>query len=738
MHLSLNGTQRETDEAKAGTASLTRRDFLQTAAASGLLLMRSSSFDGKTQPQLDSLWYRRAYRRNVIDMHISDWSEKFLSEFNPENYVEMLRLAQVKSAVVCAQSHVGLSNFPTKIGRTHNGMKGKDHLRRVIELCHTNGIGVQLYFSVIFDRWAYENHPDWRVILVNGKEAAEKSRQGLNCPNSPYRDYVAARIEEICDQLEFEGIRFDMTFWPAVCYCSHCQKRFETEVGGALPKVIGWEDPGWVSFQRRREAWLIDFANFLTQKVKSLKPNSSVEHQASTYTHSWRLGVTEKLSHANTFLQGDFYGDASQGSFVRKLFHNLSENLPFGFETSVMVSLQNHTAKKTKELLRTKAHACLADSGAFIFIDAIDPVGTLNRSVYEQMGEIFEETKHYEKYLGGKLCQDVGVYFSTESKCNFADNGKSPDDPKLSNQLPHVDAALHVCEALISHHIPFGVITKKNLGTLSQHKVLVLPNLLMMDTEETDAIRDYVRGGGNLYASKYTSLITKEGKRQADFMLADVFGSSFAGETRENYTYIRPVEGAVKLLGGFTEKYPLGLDSSQMLVRANQAAKILGKVTLPYSDPADPAHFVSTYSNPPGIPTDHPAIILNQFGPGRVIYVSGELENSEFYRLVIINLIRQLCDHFTFEADAPQAVEVTAFHQDERKRYLISLINFQRDLPNIPVENMHLTLRLDGKRIRQLLWLPDEKTLDFEIRDELVRIQVPRLETFQMMALDYS
>jgi hypothetical protein len=116
--------------------------------------------------------------------------------------------------------------------------------------------------------------------------------------------------------------------------------------------VIHWEDPRWVSFQRKREAWLIEFANFLTQKVKSLKPKASVEHQASTYTHSWRLGGTEQLSRANSFLQGDFYGDARQGSFVRKLFYNPSENLP-AVRNQRQVSLQNHTAK-VRDLLEPR------------------------------------------------------------------------------------------------------------------------------------------------------------------------------------------------------------------------------------------------------------------------------------------------------------------------------------------------------------------------------------------------
>ena len=102
----------------------------------------------------------------------------------------------------------------------------------------------------------------------------------------------------------------------------------------------------------------------------------------------------------------------------------------------------------------------------FVFIDAIDPVGTLNRSVYQRMGEIFGETRVYEKYLGGgKLCEDVAVYLSTESKFDFADNGKAPDDPKLSPRLPHVDAALGAVELSIDQHIPYGVITKKNLAT---------------------------------------------------------------------------------------------------------------------------------------------------------------------------------------------------------------------------------------------------------------------------------
>lgn len=52
-----------------GATSLTRRSFLQTAAltTSGFLLMKSSALDANSQSQLESPWYRMAYRRNVCD-----------------------------------------------------------------------------------------------------------------------------------------------------------------------------------------------------------------------------------------------------------------------------------------------------------------------------------------------------------------------------------------------------------------------------------------------------------------------------------------------------------------------------------------------------------------------------------------------------------------------------------------------------------------------------------------------
>ncbi len=683
-------------------------------------------------------WYEKAYRRNVIDMHITDWDERFLSQFDARNYVEMLRECQAQSAVVYAHSHVGHCYYPTLVGHMHRGLKGRNILGEVIDLCHANDIAVVVYFSLIYDDWAYRHHPDWRITLANGEGAAEHSRYGVCCPNSPYRDYARAHAEEICRLFDFEGLRFDMTFWPAVCYCAHCQKRFAEVVGGELPRVIHWEDPRWVAFQRKREQWLAEFAAHMTTAVKRIKPNATVEHQASTYPLGWRFGVTARLVPQNDFLQGDFYGDALQGSFVRKLFYNLSPSRPYGFETSSAVSLNNHTALKPIELLRAKAHACLADGGAFIFIDAIDPVGTLNRAVYERMGSVFAETKAYEPFLGGELCQDVGVYLSMESKFDLADNGKGVDDPQLSAKTPHVEAAVSVCKALIDAHIPYGVVTRRNLKDLSRHQVLVLPNLLMLDEEEADAFRAYVRGGGALYASRATSLVTADGVRHKDFTLGDLFGVTYMGGTPEGFTYIAPAAGAEKLFPGYSGKYPLGLPSTQMIVQARSGAEVLGWMVLPYTNPADPSRYASIHSNPPGVLTENPGVVLNRFGAGKALYVTTDLERYDTCHSTFVALIRALAKPFSFAADAPKAVEITVFHQADRKRFLLCLINFQKELPNIPVEGIRVRLRMDSRSVKRVLILPAEKDLEYTVGEGYTEFTAPRVETFAMCAVDYA
>lgn len=684
------------------------------------------------------MWYKDAFFRAVVDMHIPDWDERLMSEFSAENYVDMLVKAKVDSAVVYAQSHTGVCFYPTKSGHAHNGMKGRDIFGEVAMLCKKKGIKVVAYYSLIYNTWAEDENPDWRIINHDGKPAGEGGRYGLCCPNAEgYRKFTVQQIEEVC-AYGIDGIRFDMTFWPVVCFCDNCKKKYADETGAEIPLVVNWKKPEWVMFQRKREEWLVGFAKLATDTVRKFKPGISVEHQSSTHSLPWTLGVTADLSKQCDFLQGDFYGGALQGSFVCKMLYNLTENKPFGFETSCHVNLSDHTTMKTEELIKAKAYSAIANNGAFVFIDSIDPVGTLNPAVYETMGNIFNEAKQYVKYGGGELCQDVGVYINTKAKCYFTENDKHVKDcmgDVWSNELP----ALKVVKALRENHIPFGVVTERNINELRKHGILILPDMTMISEEECNAIREYVREGGCLYASKNTSLVDNDGNVKKDFMLSDVFGCHYEGETTENFTYIAPIEKGKKYFGDYNEKYPMSIYGTQMKVRIEKEAKVLAKIILPYTNPKETRKYSSIHCNPPGITTDYPSVIFNKFGKGWVIYVAGNLEAREPEHKIFIGLLEALVENpFVFESDAPGVVEITVFKQEDKKRYLVNVLNFQQDLPNITVRKFNVRLNTNGQTVKRLLKLPEEEEYKFTLTKKGIKFRVENLESFQMYGAEYE
>jgi hypothetical protein len=678
-------------------------------------------------------WFEHAWRRAVIDMHIPDWNDAFLSEFDPDNYVEQLVKSRAQSIVLYAQSHVGLFNYPTKVGRQHRGLKGRDVVGDLLTRCHQHNIACILYVSVIHDRWASDQHPEWRIVHPNGGYFGENSRHGFVCPNSPYREYVRDWTHEICQRYDFEGMRFDMTFWTCVCCCMHCRRRWQEEIGGDFPTAVDWTNERWVQFQRKREQWLGEFAAICTTTVKKLKPHITVEHQASTYTGSWNNGVSWPLLEQNDFLQGDFYGDALQGSFVRKLLEDLTPNRPFAYETCFSVNLQDHTARKSEALLEAKASAAIADAAAFVFIDAIDPVGTVNPRTHQRMARVFDRLMPYYSHLGGERVADIGVFYSLDSRFDMSQNGCSLAEVDNGADI-HTRTTMQAARWLIAGHLPFRVVTKKSLNSLSQLKILVLSNVHHLDEDEVKTIRKWIQLGGTLYASGATSLVNKRGQRQSDFMLADAFGASLVKADWSNREhYLAPTMAGQELFSDWNVKYPAYLNSPGMIVGAHRTATVLATTTLPWQAPNRRA-FSSIHSNPPWQATDQPEVVLNPFGQGRVIYSASLLEDSENLKGSFLALIRKLHQRFVFEIEAHPAIEATLFHQPHRNRYVLSMVNFQRELPNIPVDGIRVKLHLPHNVLSVKL-LPNDKEITTIRRNSTVQFISPRLKTLMMFAI---
>lgn len=177
------------------------------------------------------MWYKRDYRRIFMDMHLNDAQpEEYLSKLDVDDFVTTLKNANVNNVVVKAKSHVGLHYWPSKYGRMHEGLKrrGLDYVGEMIKKCKENNISVVVYLSQIYDNYAYEQHPAWRIVNSEGKSSRENNtRYGLVCPNNlEYRSYVREILQELASTYEFSGVFLDMPFWPSICYCQSCRERY--------------------------------------------------------------------------------------------------------------------------------------------------------------------------------------------------------------------------------------------------------------------------------------------------------------------------------------------------------------------------------------------------------------------------------------------------------------------------------------------------------------------------------
>ncbi|HEY3378188.1 MAG TPA: alpha-amylase family protein [Armatimonadota bacterium] len=703
-------------------------------------------------------WYERGYRRMLVDMHISDWDAAQLAQFDPARMVELYAQAGLTSVMFYCQSHVGLCNWPTCSGKQHAGLQGRDIVAETLTLLQERRIDSCAYYSVVYNNWAFLNHPEWRMVPASqdtqyASGGFEGSRYGLCCPNNPdYRAFVLAQLDELLGPYHFDGFFYDMTFWPAICLCPHCRARFRAEQGAEIPDTIDWLDPAWCAFQAAREAWMVEFTDFLTRAAKERQPGITVYHNFACAAFNWTLGLAFNSAVHHDFLGADFYGDALEQILVSKLMGNLSEHKPIEFMTSRCVNLKDHEQVKSFAEMEMQALAAALFSAAFLFIDAINPDGTVNPAVYDRVGQIFRETAPLEPYLGGEQLEDIAIYFSNESRMDFRENGTPiGQSPMWNHDYPHLKAIRGACRALQQAHLPFGIITRKQLADLDRYRVIVLPNVLRMDQEEADALREYVRRGGKLYASRYTSLTSTEGTRHDDFLLADLFGCHFAADDLGEVTYMKPVDAAImeavipqQYLGHYGQPGTPDAGIGMLRLAENAEGEPLATLTLPYAPAWGSVleqNWLSIHSSPPWRDTTAPALLRHHYGAGTVIYSAADLEcvGSEVNGRLFVQLLQTLLGSPSFSADTHPAVWMTVSHQPEQYRYLIGLLNYQAQLPAIPISRLPFTLRPpDGKQFIRLLTVPDNMPIAFTLDSQGALHAATELDRLQMLVAEYQ
>ena len=684
------------------------------------------------------MWFESSFKRNLVDMHIADWDPEFLSRFDPEAYAEAVSASGADAAIVYAGSCLGICYWPSRAGHMHAGLHGRDIFGETVAACRRRGLRVIGYYN-IWNRWEFDRHPEWRMRDADGKAPRVDygERFGLCCPNTGYRDFVERQIRDLCGHYELDGLWVDMIGWfGIVCFCDGCRRAWREATGLEMPERADFSDPLWVRFLRQRRRWQADFAEMIRTAALSCQPGLSVAFQNTSVLGGWRGGASMEFLDKCDYLAGDFYLGPAPEAFVCKFLRSASAGLPVEFMVSRCTDLAEHTTTKSSDLLLMQEMMAVSHMAAFVFIDAIDPVGTVDRAFYDRMRPILDRMDPYLPYMREKtrLLADAAIWFDPD---NASGSGGGKTTFLGGDAYEQLRSAYTVTKTFISENIPFDVVTPKNLGRLSDYRLVVLPQSFLLSEEERAAFEEYVRNGGSLYVSGVSGLMDPDGEPREDLALADVLGVHFRGKTKEDLTYMAPTGGGLPFFGDYTARHPLCIRRAQAEVAAEPGVRVLATRTAAFSVPSEQNRFAAAISDPPGRDTGEPALTVRRYGRGLAMYSAGELEASEHdaQRGVFAALCRSLMPGKpVWESNAPKPVQINLYAR-ENGGFLLCALNFQEELPAVPVHDLRVTLQTE-RPVASARYASDGAPCRLEAGEGVATLFLRRLDVFEMVVLD--
>lgn len=663
------------------------------------------------------MWYKNHRRRTLLDMHIDDWDPEFLKDFRAEDYFKLLQEADVDTVMIYVQSHMGLCYWPTQSGRMHAAFRMKEsQMRHLFELCREAGMKTVVYYSIIYNNWAYKTHPEWRMVNPHGLTSRQMGgRYGLCCPNNEeYREFTRTQIDEIFAYFSpFDGFFYDMTFWPMVCQCESCRKKYKAYSGEDMPQTIDWEDEKWIGFQKLREEWLGEFAQFATGLVKAHDPGCSVEHQfGNSFPDFWRRGVTENIAEASDYIGTDLIGGMETQTFASKAWYCLTSNQPFQYMHNI--SYENRTEFDTGNQLLRFAMMVYAHHGAMLMIDEISPEGKIDGRFYERMGDMYREVEKYEPYLEkGKLVFDAAVYMNLESKYNPLQKAALTAEEANDRYTPHMKAVIHAVNTLAQGHVAAAVI---NAGTLKEAvpgKLLIVPDMYEIGREEEDALLAYVKDGGKLYFSgcSLPGILKKE------------LGLQIGGIRKEDGAYVVPVKES-GIWGEYDSGHPVYVHAPVPVVEGSTEGQALAEWSLPYNsysawklgmfgenDGSFCVDFTqdrewkaaTIHSNPPAYPIKAPSMVKKKTGEGMLFWSAIPIEAyqdeaiEELFLQIALSLIGE--EGRSIRIRGPRRAEAVMFHDEEENKSYVTLLNRCDTRECEPV--YHIEVEVKGEKLPQ-------------------------------------
>ncbi|MGE3911949.1 MAG: alpha-amylase family protein [Chloroflexota bacterium] len=602
----------------------------------------------------------------------------------------------------------------------------------------------------------YEAHPDWFYVSPAGVPQIYNGMYSA-CPCGPYYQEKAFEIlAEVMDGYGIDGFFFNMFNHPlrdysgqyhGICQCVHCQTAFRAATGLDLPKAEVWSDPAYAAWKEWSRSVISALSRRVREFIEARNPNVAlVQRQNSHVLFNEVNNAVDRPLPLWRYWAGDFARETRTAFPDRPAVQNavMFLDIPYRFSAEQPGLVGLHLQQTISQGVNPYAYV----------------VGTTrnqpdrkNFSIVRRMLSFHRD--HQDVYTGLRSAAKVAIISSLRSSERLARALGSGAGLEAVE-----DARRGAFRALVEGHVPFDILPDDQLvaaandGRLARYAALVLPNIAVLDDDQSAVLDRFVEAGGGLVATHETASYSADGRLRSEIGLQSLgarrvlsrrSGPAAVDPSRPGGTH-RPLRSAYLRvtdradLPGFDETDLVMLDRAFLTVEARGGAT--GSLTLV------PA---SRYGPPEKIyfdieATEHPGRLAHKHGAGRTVYFPWPVDGLFYHhslpehRALLVRAVVEVAGGSQVQASAPPQVEVVLGVAGDG-RCVVHLINHSGHQDRsyhepLPVYEIGLALDLGDAALSGARALVSQADLPV-MRDAAGRVclTLPRLADFEVIVL---
>ncbi|MFC1528560.1 beta-galactosidase trimerization domain-containing protein [Candidatus Latescibacterota bacterium] len=703
--------------------SLTRRNFLKktstttavAAFASGIIPIFPSSVEAQERV---GACFDDIYRLFHVDYEFGNYKEIFTG-FDAEEIAQIFQEAGIQMVSYFAKCASGYSYYPTEIGVEHPGLK-IDFVGKMTSALKKRDIRTFIYVFPARERNLHKTQPDWIYTDRNGPTLDSGESYATMCFRTPYMDKVVIpQMKEIISRYDPDGLFVDIVlqqFLGGVCYCKHCKELFNNEVGGEIPKDE--RDPKSFAYRKWSNKHFETHMDKVYRALSAEKPEIVI---INNYCWMSRYPITPPKHFPHICWDtaapnsGLYAWNFSLEARYLATLTDVQSNITWSLMSTRGNTWGDYSIREPEAYMHEFAIP-LAGCGRTYISDDAFPSGDHDPAYMEICSAVNKRTQELEPYIKEcKPVKDVAVLHSADSVWSRSPMIVTPTWPASTAFYP-------VCgthKALIEGHVQMGILNSEVLvKTLQDYKTLIIPNQRILNKQECEAIRRFVKNGGMLIATCETGTRDTNNNLLNNFSIADVLGVDLLETSGTENCYLR-----IK-----TKDDTYDFPASDVQVTGNYVrvktitAKTLLELVPPYEG-------IKIGTPPPAIATEGPGVTVNSYGKGKAIYCAPQIFTSYFkedtpvIRKLALWILGQVYPNESrtiFLENTPINVEVF-FNQRGNERF-VHLINYSGDKRETgsshaqdftTVHDISVRVKLPEKPKRVTV-VPESKNIDFE------------------------